>query len=72
MNSNKTKFMCFNQDGAISSLNTKPLKLVDQVNYLGSNISSTESNVKVCIGKIGSAIDRLKTVFKSYLSDKVK
>ena len=27
----------------------KPLKLVDQFRYLGSNISSTESNVNICI-----------------------
>ena len=26
VNSNKTKFMCFNQDGAITLLNGKPLK----------------------------------------------
>ena len=30
-------------DGAISSLDVKPLKLVDQIIYLGSNISSTEN-----------------------------
>ena len=27
--SDKTEFMCFNQDGAISSVNRKPLKLVN-------------------------------------------
>ena len=42
MNSDKTNFMCFDQDGAISSLNEKPLKLVDQFVYLGSNISSSK------------------------------
>ena len=31
--------------GAISSSNNKALKLVNQFIYLGSNISSTESNV---------------------------
>ena len=30
MNSDKIDFMCFNQDGPISSLNFKPVKLVDQ------------------------------------------
>ena len=35
MNSDKTEFMCFNQDAAIcSSLNSKPLKLIDQFIYL--------------------------------------
>ena len=43
--------MCFNQSDAIS-INGKLLELVDQFIYLGSNISSTESNVNICIGKI--------------------
>ena len=42
--------MLFNQDGAIL-LNGKPLKLVDQFIYLGSNILSTENNVNICIDK---------------------
>ena len=36
-----------------------------------SNISSTESNVNICIGKVWSAIDRLMTIWKSNLSDKI-
>ena len=32
---------------AISLLNVKPLKFVDQFIYLSSNISSNESNVKI-------------------------
>ena len=47
MNSDKTKFMHFNQDNAISSLNDKSLKLVDHFIYLFSNISSTESDVSI-------------------------
>ena len=47
MNSFKTEFTCFNQDGAISSLNNKPLKLVDQFIYLSSNISSTENYANI-------------------------
>ena len=39
------------QDGAISTLGSKPLKLIDQFTYFGSNISSTESDVNICIGK---------------------
>ena len=41
--------MCFNQDGAIPSSNGKLLKLADQFTYLGSNISSTESDIDICI-----------------------
>ena len=39
LNSDKTGHTCFSQDGAISSLNGKSLKLEDQFAYLGSNIS---------------------------------
>ena len=38
--------------GVLSQLNGKPLKLVDQFTYLGSNISSTESHVNICLDKI--------------------
>ena len=41
INSNKTLYMCFKQDGAISRKNGKPLKLGDQFTYLGCNILST-------------------------------
>ena len=55
-NSDKTE-LCFNQCGAASSLNGKPLKWVN----LGSTISSTESDVNLRIGKAWTAIDRLST-----------
>ena len=60
MKTDETEFMCFNQGGAISSLNSKPLKLIDQFMYLDSNITSTENNVK---GKVWSNIDRLMTIW---------
>ena len=41
----QTEFMYFKQ-GAISTSNVKPLKSVDKFTYIGSNISSPESNVK--------------------------
>ena len=52
MNWDKTKFMSFPQGDTTSSLNGKPLKLIDQFIYLNSNISSTESNNNICIGKV--------------------
>ena len=64
--------MCFNQDDAISSFIGKPLNLVDQFIYLGSNISSYESDVNTHTGKGSAAINRLSTVWKSDLSDKIK
>ena len=45
------------------------LKLVDQFTYLGSNISSTESNVNIDLVKAWTAIDRLTTIWKSDLSN---
>ena len=66
------EFIIFNQDGAISLLNGKPLKLVDKFIYLGSNISSAESNVNIHISKAWTAIDRLMNIWKSDLSDEIK
>ena len=47
------------QKGAIFTLNGKPLKLVDELMYLGSNISSTESDVNIHLAKACNVIDRL-------------
>ena len=55
----------FNQDGAISSLKGKPLKLVDQSIYLSSNISSMENYVNTHIGKAWTATDMLSTIWIS-------
>ena len=59
--------MCFNQDGAIFSLK----KLIDQFTYLGSNISSTKSYVSICIDTVHTAVNRLSTIWKSDLHDKI-
>ena len=42
INSHKTKYMCYNQIGDISTLDRTPLKLVDKFTYLGNSVSSTE------------------------------
>ena len=70
--SDKTKSMRFNQDGVISSLNGRPLKLVVQFIYFGCNISSTESDVNIYLGKAWVVIDRLSTTWESDLHDKNK
>ena len=64
--------MCFNQDIAISTLIGKPLKLVDPFVYLGSNISSTDHNVKAHIGQVWTVNEKLTTIWTSDLSDKIK
>ena len=64
----KTELVYLNQDGAISALNSKPLKLIDHFIF-GSNISSTESNVNKSIGKAWTSSNWLLTILKS---DKTK
>ena len=59
VNLDKIKFMGLNHVGTISSLNGKSLKLVDQFIYLGSNISSTESDVDIHIGKAWNLLNWL-------------
>ena len=72
LNWHNTEFMCFSQDGAISSLNCKSLKLIDQLIYFDSNISIIESNVTMGIGKMWTGIERLMAIWKSYISDWLK
>ena len=66
------QFICFKQGGIITTLSDKLLKLVDKFTYLGSNISSTESDVSIGTGKAGTAIDWLLIIWKFDLSDKIK
>ena len=72
MKSNKTKYMCFNLNVAFSLLNGKPLKLVNYLIYLGINVTSTEINDSICIGKVYTAIYKLSIIWKSDLFDKNK
>ena len=72
VNVHKTGYMCFNQTGDISTLNDSPLKLVDKFTYLGSSISSTETDINTRLAKACAAIDRLSVIWKSDLADKMK
>ena len=54
VNADKTEFMCFTQNGDIFSLSGSSIKLVDQFN----NISTTESDVNIRIGKAWTTNDR--------------
>ena len=71
-NADKTEYMCFNQRGDISTLNGSSLKLVDKFTYLGSSISSTETNINTRPAKTWTANDRLSVIWKSDLIDKIK
>ena len=72
VNADKTEFLCVKQDETISTISGKPLKLVDQFTHFGSNISSTEIDDNICIGKTWTAIDWLLIIWKSDLSDIIK
>ena len=70
VNAHKTEYMCFNQTGDISTLNSSPLKLVDKFTYQGSSVSSTETDINTQLA--WAAIDRLSVIWKSDLTDKMK
>ena len=46
-----TEYMCLNQRDDISTLNGSSLKLVDKFTYLGSSVSSTETNINTRLAK---------------------
>ena len=71
-NANKTVFMCFKQKEIIFTQSGNSLKLGDQFTYLSSNISSTQSDVNICLANACNAIDRLSIIWKSNLSDEIK
>ncbi len=66
------EYMCFNQRGDISTLNSSSLKLVDKFTYLGSSVSSTETYINTRLAKAWTASDSLSVIWKSDLTDKVK
>ena len=68
----KTKYMCFNQTGDISTLNGSTLKLVDKFSYLGNSVLSTETHINTRLAKAWTALDRLSVLWKSNLTDKMK
>ena len=51
-NAHKMEYMCFNQIGDISTLNGSSLKIVDKYTYLGSSVSSTETDIDTRLTKV--------------------
>ena len=72
VNAQKTEYICFNQRGNISTQNGSSLKLVDKFTYLGSNVSSTETDINMRLAKAWTAINRLSAIWKSDLTNKMK
>ena len=46
-----TEYMYFNERGDISTLSNSSLKLVDKFTYLGSSVSSTETDINTQLAK---------------------
>ena len=72
VNAKKTEFISFNQDGSIHTLSGANVKSVPSFIYLGSNVASTEADVKMRIGKAWGAMVGLNDLWKSALSDNIK
>ena len=73
VNAHKTEYMCYNQTGGHLHSRRKPLlKLVDKFTYLGSSVESTEKDIETRLTKAWTAINRLSTIWKSDLTDKMK
>ena len=72
VNAHETEYMCFNQRGDISTLNGSSLKQVDKFTYLGSSVSSTETDINTRLAKAWTAIDSLSIIWKSDQTDKIK
>ena len=68
----KTEYVCFDQTGDISTLKGGTLKLVDKFTYLGSYVSSNETDINTQLAKAWTANDRLLVIWKSDLTDKMK
>ena len=72
VNADKMEYMCFNQRSDICTLNGSSLKLVDKFTYLGSSVSSTETDINTRLAKPWAANDWLSVIWKSDLTDKIK
>ena len=68
----KTKLMCYNQRGDISTLNGWSLKNVDKFTYLEHSVSSTKSDINTYLAKAWAAIYGLSIIKKPDLLNKIK
>ena len=57
VNIHKTEYMCFNQTGDNSTLNSSTLKLVNKFTYEGSSVTSTETDINTRLAKAWTAIN---------------
>ena len=72
MSMHARQYKCFNQTGDISTRKGSSLKLVDKFTYLGSSVSSTETDINTRLAKVWTAINKLSVIWKSELADEMK
>ena len=72
INAGKTEFICYNLEGHIKSRNGNHIKSVNEFVYLGSNIQSTERDIKIRKGKAWGALNGLSIIWKSSLPEKLE
>ena len=72
VNAHKKEYMCFNRKGDISTLNGSSLKLVDKFTYVGSSVSSTDTDIDTRLSMAWTANDSLSVKWKSDLTNKIK
>ena len=74
VNATKTKYIATNQDttNGIKSLNGDKIDQVDDFNYLGSFIASTEQDVNSRLGKTWATLNKMNKIWKSTLPDNLK
>ena len=73
MNENKTEYMKFNQMGdALTAKSDRVIKEVEDFQYLGSWVQTSEKDLSVRIGKAWFASNKLEKIWKSKLNRKLK
>ena len=74
LNDRKTKYMAFNCKGnsGIKTMNGNSLELVKDFKYLGSWVDETTNDMKVRIALAWQALNGMRSIWKSQLSDRLK
>ena len=62
VNVDNMEYMCFNQEGNISTLNSGSLKFEDKFMFLSSSITSTESDINMWLPKAWTAINHMEVL----------
>ena len=71
INVSKTKSISFNQQGSIQTVSEESIKSLESFTYLGSEINSTEKDMKLRIAYAWTALNKTDAIWKSALSDKL-